>query len=212
MKTDDLIGALVVDVAVPPPSPARALAFALLAGAVVSTGVFVLALGPRPDVAQAMTTPRFLWKFAESAALAGAALVLALAMLRPTGDRRPGRAALAVVGAAVVATVAIEAMVVPVGEWSARLLGHNWLHCLILVPLLALPPFALAMWAARDGAPTDPGRAGAVIGLLSGGIGAFLYAANCTDDSPFFVATWYTLAILALAGLGGLVGRRLLAW
>ena len=44
-----------------------------------------------------------------------------------------------------------------------------------------------------------PSLAGAVAGLAAGGVAATLYAAHCTDDSPLFVATWYTLAIAALA-------------
>jgi hypothetical protein len=66
--------------------------------------------------------------------------------------------------------------------------------------------------ALRQGAPTRPGVAGAAAGLLAGGIAATFYAAHCTDDSPLFVATWYTLAIGALALLGAAVGQRFLRW
>ena len=64
----------------------------------------------------------------------------------------------------------------------------------------------------RQGAPTRPALAGALAGLLAGGIAATFYAAHCTDDSPFFVATWYTLAIAVLAGIGALAGGRVLRW
>ena len=42
--------------------------------------------------------------------------------------------------------------------------------------------------------------------------GATLYAFHCFDDSPLFVATWYTLATLVVTAAGALVGRRLLRW
>ena len=39
------------------------------------------------------------------------------------------------------------------------------------------------------GVPTRPALAGAVAGLLAGGLAASFYAAHCTDDSPLFVTT-----------------------
>jgi hypothetical protein len=51
-----------------------------------------------------------------------------------------------------------------------------------------------------------------VAGLIAGGLAAALYATHCTDDSPLFVATWYSIAIGAVAVLGALLGRRLLRW
>ncbi len=56
------------------------------------------------------------------------------------------------------------------------------------------------------------GSCGAAAGLLAGAIGAALYATHCPDDSPLFVATWYTLAIGFVVGLGALAGSRLLRW
>ena len=54
--------------------------------------------------------------------------------------------------------------------------------------------------------------AGFCAGLLAGGIAATFYAANCTDDSPLFVATWYPLAIGLLALLGAVLGGRFARW
>jgi hypothetical protein len=49
-------------------------------------------------------------------------------------------------------------------------------------------------------------------GLGASGIAATLYATNCADDSPLFIATWFSLAILVVTVAGYLTGRRLLAW
>jgi hypothetical protein len=54
--------------------------------------------------------------------------------------------------------------------------------------------------------------AGAVGGLLAGGLGAMLYASHCTDDSPLFVALWYVVAIALVAVVGALAGRLVLRW
>jgi hypothetical protein len=47
---------------------------------------------------------------------------------------------------------------------------------------------------------------------LAGGVGATLYALHCTDDSPFFVAAWYSSAIAIVTLIGYATGRRWLRW
>jgi hypothetical protein len=94
--------------------------------------------------------------------------------------------------------------------WGARLVGSNSRVCLVAIPALSLPLLAAALVALRHGAPTRPALAGAVAGLLSAGLAATLYAAHCPDDSPLFVATWYTLAAALVAAFGALAGVRLL--
>jgi hypothetical protein len=64
----------------------------------------------------------------------------------------------------------------------------------------------------RQGAPEHPALAGAAAGLFAGAIGAHLYATHCPDDSPLFVAAWYTLAIAFVVGTGALAGSRCLRW
>jgi hypothetical protein len=93
-----------------------------------------------------------------------------------------------------------------------RLVGHNSMLCMSAIPVLSLPILTAAMIGLRHGAPARPAVAGAIAGLLSAGLAATLYAAHCTDDSPLFVATWYTLASGIVAGLGALIGRRVLRY
>jgi len=64
----------------------------------------------------------------------------------------------------------------------------------------------------RFGAPSRPGLAGTVAGLLAGAIGAALYATHCPDDSPLFVATWYGLGLAIVTAAGAAIGTRLLRW
>jgi hypothetical protein len=47
---------------------------------------------------------------------------------------------------------------------------------------------------------------------VASGIAATLYASHCTDDSPLFVATWYSLAIGMVALVGYVIGSRVLRW
>ena len=81
-----------------------------------------------------------------------------------------------------------------------RLVGNNSRICMTAIPLLSLPLLAGALIGLRHGAPSRPALAGAIAGLLSAGLAATLYASHCTDDSPLFVATWYTLATALVDG------------
>ncbi len=212
MRTEDLVGALVADGAVRPAPLGRGFALAVIAGAVTTCALFFATIGPRPDFMQAAQTVRFLLKFVEAVALASAALALVLRLVRPGAETRVGDLALIGAGALLASAVVVELLVVPASSWGVRLVGSNWYHCLMLVPAFSIPPFVGLMIAARHGAPTRPRLTGAVVGLAAAGIGAFFYAANCIDDSPLFVATWYTLATVIVAGLGAVVGGRVLRW
>ncbi|MEX2741320.1 NrsF family protein [Rhizobium mongolense] len=64
----------------------------------------------------------------------------------------------------------------------------------------------------KNGAAERPSLAGAAAGLAAGGIAAALYAWHCTDDSPLFLAVWYTTAIAAVTATGALIGSRYLTW
>ena len=97
-------------------------------------------------------------------------------------------------------------------EWMTRLLGHNALHCLSLIPLLSVPPLVSLLVALRRGAPRRPAVAGAMAGLVAAAVAATLYAVTCPDDSPLFVATWYSIAIAGVTAVAAYSGTRVLRW
>jgi hypothetical protein len=82
----------------------------------------------------------------------------------------------------------------------------------LLIPFLAIGPLACLLIALRQGAPARPGLAGLIAGLAATGIAATFYAANCSDDSPLFVAIWYPAATAAVVLAGYLAGLKLLKW
>jgi hypothetical protein len=88
------------------------------------------------------------------------------------------------------------------------LIGTNALFCLKSIPFLGLAPLAATLFCLPQGAPEHP----ALAGFLAGAIGAALYATHCPDDSPLFVATWYSLTIGFVAALVAVAGSRLLRW
>jgi hypothetical protein len=169
-------------------------------------------MGPRPGIAEAAKTVRFWLKFVDSFAFALPTLLLTLRLARP--DAKPRALALWLIAPFVLLAggVVAELLVVPQGEWLTRLIGHNSMFCMRMIPLLAAPLLAALIAALRAGAPLHPGLTGALAGAASAGIAALLYSSHCPDDSPLFVATWYPLATLICMGVGALAGRRFLAW
>ena len=210
MDTDRLIRTLAADNAHRERPVALVLAVALLLAAPFSLAMFFMELGMRPDLMTAMRNPFFDLKFLVTLALALPATLIAIHLSRPEGSlRRWGWLLLIPVGLLGIG-IAGEMMTPQRLPMMTRLVGSNSRICLTAIPLLSLPLLAAALIGLRHGAPTRPALAGACAGLLSAGLAATLYASHCTDDSPLFVATWYTLATALVAAIGALAGSRVL--
>ena len=212
MKTDDLIKAIAADAPAPAMPMGRAWSIAVGAAIVIAAAVFLATIGPRPDIAAAADTVRFLFKPVVATVLAVTAFMALSALSRPAADGNRAMFGLVAPPLLLAAAVALELAAVPSGQWSGRLVGTNALVCLTCIPLIGIGPLAVFLLVLRHGAPTRPALAGAVAGLLAGGIAATFYALHCTDDSPLFVATWYTIAVAGLAALGALTGSRIARW
>ena len=212
MKTSEFIAALAADPVPEPVRLGRRVAVALLVGFAASVALYVLLLGPRPDIAAACGTMRFWLKFVDSAAFALPTLLLTLRLARP--DAKPMALALWLLAPFILlgAGVVVELLIVPQSEWLSRLVGSTAMHCTITIPMLAAPVLAGLIVALRAGAPLHPTLTGALAGAAAAGIGALVYASSCPGDSPLFVATWYPLGTLICMGVGALAGRRFLAW
>jgi hypothetical protein len=195
MDTDQLIRTLAADNSHRARPVGFALMLALLAAAPVSLLMFFTELGVRPDVMIAMRNPFFDLKFA---------VTLPEASLRGFGWW------LLIPAGILTAGIGGEMMMPQRLPMMTRLVGKNSWVCMTAIPALSLPILAGALIGLRHGAPARPAVAGAIAGLLSAGLAATLYASHCTDDSPLFVATWYTIATALVTAIGALVGSRLL--
>ncbi|MBB4367245.1 hypothetical protein GGD63_000014 [Bradyrhizobium sp. cir1] len=213
MKTDELISALSAGVEpVNRRQVNRSVGIALVVGMAIAIGVAFLALGVRTD----LTTPRtlifLLLKIVFAFGTTGAAAVYLARLARPGGERRvsPGLAALPFVAILLLAGVSLGQA--PSSHWDGMVMGDQWLECLISIPIIAVVPFAVVIWAVRQAAPTNLVRTGAFSGLVAGGMSATAYALHCTDDSLPFVALWYGGTIVLCTLAGALLGPRLLRW
>lgn len=212
MDTDQLIRTLAADNAHRARPVGFALMLALLAAAPVSLLMFFTELGIRPDVMVAMRNPFFDLKFAVTLALAISAIAVSLHLSRPEASLRGfGWLLLAPVGI-LAAAIGGEMMTPQRVPMMTRMVGKNSWVCMTAIPVLSLPLLAGALIGLRHGAPSRPAVAGALAGLLSAGLAATLYASHCTDDSPLFVAAWYTIAIALVTAIGALAGAKWLRY
>jgi hypothetical protein len=212
MKTSQLIDALAADPRPPGISLGARFCAALAIGAATSACLFMAIAGPRSNFAISLQSLRFDLKFVDTIALTLPAALLGWRLLRP--DARRGGFGLAFLAPILLLAAGVigELTFVPSDLWGTRLVGTNAIHCLTIVPLLSIAPLAALLFAMRAGAPQNRRLAGALAGLAAAGIAATFYAANCPDDSPLFVASWYPLATLIVVGVGAFAGERLLRW
>jgi len=185
---------------------------AMAFGFAVSAGMFFWQLGWRPDITTARGTLPFVFKFVVTATLFIPAAVLAARLARP--DAAPKYAIWALLIAPLLLVVGSSADLVasPSNVWATKLIGRNAVACVTLILLLSIAPLIALLFALSDGAPAEPRLTGAVAGIAAGAFAATLYAMHCTDDSPLFVSTWYTIAIGIMALAGWVLGKRLLRW
>ncbi|MCI0599693.1 MAG: NrsF family protein [Beijerinckiaceae bacterium] len=212
MKTGDLIRAIAADNDVRAMNPGRALALAMIPGVAIALGLHFAILGIRPHLFALFGEPRLTFKLGLTVLLAVLSTPLAVSLVKPGTKSRGHALILAVAPALLFAAVLWELFALPPDLWGERLSGSNAVICLVSIPLLAAAPLAAALIALRRGAPENPSLAGAAAGLLAGAIGAACYATHCPDDSPLFVAIWYSLAIGIVVLAGAQAGRKLLRW
>jgi hypothetical protein len=211
LKTNELISLLTEDAPVRM-RLGRALKTALVAGIVVSALILVFAIGIRHDIASMVGTIRVLFKVSLMLVLAILASTIVFRIGRPDVPVSASAWALLAPTGVLAAAVLIELQVLPRELWEPQMMGHNAAYCLMLIPLLSIAPLLGFILALRAGAPRRPALAGAAAGLAASTIASALYAWHCIDDSPLFVATWYTIAIALVTAIGAALGRRYLRW
>ena len=213
MKTDELITMLSTNVEpVDRRQVVREIGATIAVGAVAAVGMTLLALGVRTDLTQTGPLVFLVAKLVFAIGIAVLASIYLMRMARPGGE---GRVAITWAAMPFVATMLLAVISLasaPASHWHMMIMGDQWLECLLSIPIIAVVPFATVVWVMRRMAPTDLTRAGALAGLVAGGLSAVGYALHCTDDSLPFVALWYGGTIVLCTLAGAMLGPRLLRW
>lgn len=208
MKTDDFIAALAADPTLEQGFAQRAWPRAALA-ATLAAVLFYAAFGLRAGLSRPPVIASIAMKLAFTAPLAASALFAAARLSHPGASRAKALAVLLVPLLAIAALLAFDLSQNGLDGWRARLFGATSSMCAPLIALLSALPLAALVAAMRAGAPEEPPLAGALVGLAAAGLGASVYAFHCPEDSPLFMAAWYSLAALIVAGAGAYCGRWL---
>jgi hypothetical protein len=212
MRTDDLIATLSGELEpVKTGTVTRTLLGATALGLAGSVLVMLIALGPRRDLAAALSSFGLWLKLAYTFAIAAFGLWLVERAGRPGAPFTAGLRLLVLPVLAILA-VAMAQLLAPGADKSDLVLGHSSRVCPFLVVMVSLPMLIASFWALRHLAPTRLALAGALAGLFAGGAGAFVYAFHCPETAAPFVALWYSAGILLTAAIGALLGPRLLRW
>jgi hypothetical protein len=213
MKTDDLVALLSTN-----PEPvarrlvARTLGVALGTSSILALGITIVGLGVRSDLMTARALIFVVIKLVFAVAIVSLALIYLTRLARPGAQRKTSSLLIAMPFLVIVVLAAISLGLAPSSHWDKMIVGDQWLQCLVSVPVIAIVPFAISIWAVRRAAPTNLARTGAFAGLIAGGVSAVAYALHCTDDSLPFVAVWYGGTIVLCTLAGAALGPRLLRW
>ena len=213
MKTDDLISMLSTNVeVVDHRRVGRNICMVVVSGAAMAVATVFFVLGPRAGLTTLETFIPPLLKVAFTLNILVPASIYLIRLTCPGGERRYSIALVALPFIAVMLLVALSLGFAPSSHWKATIHSDQWLECLISIPLIAIAPFSVIVWAVRQMAPTDLARTGAFAGLVAGCLSATGYALHCADDSVPFFAVWYggTIALCTFAGWK--LGPRLLRW
>jgi hypothetical protein len=213
MDTEALIQSLAQDVTpVRRGSVGRRLTLGIVAGGTVTLIALLFTLGLNPQLPEAAMRYPFWVKWGYSLSLGTLALGAVRQLARPDAALPRWLWLLAMPVLALAAIGIFEMAQVPPGKWLEMWLGKTWWLCPWLVLTLAMPIFIGLLWSFRRLAPTQLRAAGAVAGLAAGAIAAMIYCLHCPEMSAIFVLTWYTLGIVLAAGIGALIGPRVLRW
>jgi hypothetical protein len=213
MKTDELIDVLSTNVErVDTGKVSRNLQLAIAGGLVLTLTTGIAALGVRLDIQEPGVFGFLVFKIAFGVAVIVLGSHYLLKHARPGGEMRSWISLTVAPFVAVMALAGATLLSASPSHWDHMMMGQGWLECLLSIPIIAIVPFAVIMWAVRQAAPTNLRRTGALAGLVAGGVSATAYALHCTDDSLPFVALWYGGTIVLCTLAGALSGPRLLRW
>jgi hypothetical protein len=204
---DDLVNDL-EEVAVLTPRRPLLIAASVTAGLL---GFVALTKGIRADVLAGQPDAMFLLRSGMLLLLGGGTAYAVLGMASPAVGKPHASWQMAMAAAILFPLAAlIAASTGNVGDaFSAMQTVGN---CLMYSAVGALATAVPMIAHLRRGAPTSPVRAGWLVGVASGGLGAFAYNLHCPFNSVLYIGLWYSLAVGICAVAGRLIVPRLIKW
>ncbi len=135
---------------------ARTLLVAMLAGAAAAFALMLATIGPRADFDSTAHLEWTAMKLLLALSVIGSAAPILLRSMRPGLEKATYPAVVLPFFAAIAAALAMLLFVTP-QEWTAMFRGATSVspaRCLLCIVFFAAIPFAVLLWALRQGAPT----------------------------------------------------------
>lgn len=212
MQTSELIDRLVANLSpVDHRQVSRNLVAALAASIFAVVLVIAVSSGVRPDLDKPVALAHLAMKLFFTGGIVALTFACLVRLAYPGKVCGASHFLLTLPFAAIGVLAIASVLANPGSARNELVMGGAW-QSLILIPILAIVPYGVLVWAIRKAAPVNLWRTGALAGLAAGAVSAGAYALSCTEDSFSFVACWYGSMMLLCAVLGALFGTRLLRW
>tara|TARA_R110000850_G_scaffold258237_1_gene384730 strand:+ start:215 stop:853 length:639 start_codon:yes stop_codon:yes gene_type:complete len=212
MMSDKMIDSLVDDLTPVKPLKARSgLALTLVIAAVFAVAVAVFG-GLRGDILMGIPHPMFFLRAGALLLLGVTSSYAVIAMSQPAVGNSFKGWVWALLAALLFPATAIVMAMMAAPDNMAILVPRYGLECLGISMLLGTGIAATQIIWLRRGAPVALNRAGWLVGMSSGALGAAAYSLHCPFNSIFYVGLWYSLAVVLCAVVGRLVVPHLIRW
>ncbi|MEP2987506.1 MAG: DUF1109 domain-containing protein [Parasphingorhabdus sp.] len=190
--------------------PSTGLAITALLSIATMTAVATL-MGVRNDLAMGMADEMFFLRSGVLLMLGFATAVTVVNMARPgVGQLSRGWVWALVTASLFPITAGIMSIINTPPVEALR--PSQGIECLTISVLSALAiGSGMTTWL-RQGAPTSPERAGWLVGIASGALGAAAYNIFCPFNDIYYIGLWFSLPVLISAGLGRLIVPKLIRW
>lgn len=210
--SDKMIDRLVDDLTPVKPLKARdGLALTLMTAAVFAALVAVFG-GIRGDILMGIPDPMFFLRGGALLLLGLTSSYAVIAMSQPAvGNSFKGWVWALFAALLFPATAAVMAMIAAPDNMSIFVPRYG-VECLAISMLVGTGIAAAQVFWLRRGAPVALDRAGWLVGMSSGALGAAAYSLHCPFNSIFYIGLWYSLAVAICAILGRLIVPRLIRW
>ncbi len=212
MMSDMMIDRLVEDLTPVKPLKTRdGLALTLAIAGLFAAAVAMIG-GVRSDIMMGMPHPMFFLRGGALLLLGVTSSYAVIAMSQPAvGNSFKGWIWALFAALLFPATAAVMAMIAaPVN--MAIFVPRYGIECLGISMLAGAGIAAAQVVWLRRGAPVALNRAGWLVGMSSGALGAAAYSLYCPFNSIFYIGLWYSLAVAICAILGRLIVPHLIRW
>ena len=210
--SDLMINRLVEDLTPVKPLKTRDGLILTLAIATILAALLAMLTGIRGDLLMGMPHPMFFLRGGALLLLGVTSSYAVIALSQPAVGNSFKGWIWALLAALLFPVTAMVMAMIATPDNMAIFVPRYGVECLAISMLVGTGIAASQVLWLRRGAPVALERAGWLVGMSSGALGAAAYSLHCPFNSIFYVGLWYSLAVATCAIVGRLVVPHLIRW